>query len=159
MEKMQEISNYIGNMKIRKTIFGGYDREDVFAKMQELVKMFQDCLKEEQDKQDEIVEEYELRIRSSQMMVAELNRKISELSGEQKKYEAEKEKMKDAYKDYCTNMLQQYSDSLKTLSAEFTQIMDNITKLQQSIIEGNVIEKLEVKIEEEEIAVVEEVEA
>ena len=41
MDKLQEISNYVGNMKIRKTFFGGYDREDVFVKMQELVNMFQ----------------------------------------------------------------------------------------------------------------------
>ena len=156
MDKLQEISNYVGNMKIRKTFFGGYDREDVFVKMQELVNMFQACLKEEQDKQKEIVDDYELRIQTSQMLMAELNKKIAELSMEQKNAQVEKEQMKSAYKEYCANILQQYSDSLKTLSAEFTQIMDNITKLQQNLIDGDILETIEVKIEDEEVALIEE---
>lgn len=158
MDKIQEISNYVGNMKIRKTFFGGYDREDVFIKMQELVNMFQAYANEEQEKQKEIIADYELRIQTSQLLVAELNKKIASLSAEQKNAEAEKAQMKDAYKEYCSNLLQQYSDSLKTLSAEFTQIMDNITKLQQNLIEGDVLDSIEVKIEDEEVAEIEVVE-
>ena len=149
MDKLQEISAYVGNMKIKKTFFGGYDREDVVIKMQEIVNMFQECMQEEQKKQKEIIEGYELRIQTSQLLVAELNKKVAGLSAEQKNAEAEKEQMKSAYKEYCSNILQQYSDSLKTLSAEFTQIMDNITKLQQNLIEGDVLEAIEVKVEEE----------
>ena len=93
MEKLQEISNYVGNMKIRKTFFGGYDREDVFVKMQELVNMFQECIEEEQDKQKKLVEDYEIRIQTSQRMLIEINKRIAELSLEQKNAEAEKEKM------------------------------------------------------------------
>jgi len=156
MEKLQEISNYVGNMKIRKTFFGGYDREDVFVKMQELVNMFQECIEEEQDKQKKLVEDYEIRIQTSQRMVMELNKRIAELSLEQKNAEAEKEKMKMVYKEYCSNILQQYSDSLKTLSAEFTQIMDNITNLQQNLIDEDILKKIEVKIEDEAVSEMEE---
>lgn len=156
MEKLQEISNYVGNMKIRKTFFGGYDREDVFVKMQELVNMFQECIEEEQDKQKKLVEDYELRIQTSQRMVIELNKRIAELSVEQKNAEAEKEKMRIVYKEYCSNILQQYSDSLKTLSAEFTQIMDNITNLQQNLIDEDILKKIEVKIEDEAVSEIEE---
>ena len=156
MEKLQEISNYVGNMKIRKTFFGGYDREDVFVKMQELVNMFQECIEEEQDKLKKLVEDYEIRIQTSQRMVIELNKRIAELSLEQKNAEAEKEKMKMVYKEYCSNILQQYSDSLKTLSAEFTQIMDNITNLQQNLIDEDILKKIEVKIEDEAVSEMEE---
>lgn len=157
MDKLQEISNYVGNMKIKKTFFGGYDREDVAVKMQEIVNMFQEYVMGEQEKQKEVIADYELRIQTSQLLVAELNKKIATLSAEQKNAESEKEQMKSAYKEYCSNILQQYSDSLKTLSAEFTQIMDNITKLQQNLIEGDVLEAIEVKIEDEEVPEIAEV--
>lgn len=149
MEKLQEISNYVGNMKIKKTFFGGYDREDVIIKMQEIVNMFQEYVMEEQEKQKEVIADYELRIQTSQLLVAELNKKIANLSAQQQNAESEKEQMKSAYKEYCSNILQQYSDSMKTLSAEFTQIMDNITRLQQNLIEGDALEAIEVKVEEE----------
>ena len=158
MDKLQKISDYVGNMKIRKTFFGGYDREDVISKMQEIVNMFQDCMMEEKEKQKEIIADYELRIHTSQVLVNELNKKIAALSENQKNAEAEKEQMKSAYKEYCSNLLSQYSDSLKTLSAEFTQIMDNITKLQQNLIEGDMLDAIEVKVEdvvEEEAEVIE----
>lgn len=158
MDKLQEISNYVGNMKIRKTIFGGYDREDVFIKMQELVNMFQAYVNEEQEKQKEVIADYELRIQTSQLLVGELNKKIANLSAEQKSAESEKEQMKSAYKEYCSNILQQYSDSLRTLSTEFTQIMENITALQQNLIEGDFLEEIEVKIEDEEVPGIEEAE-
>lgn len=158
MDKLQEISNYVGNMKIRKTIFGGYDREDVFIKMQELVNMFQAYVNEEQEKQKEVIVDYELRIQTSQLLVGELNKKIANLSAEQKSAESEKEQMKSAYKEYCSNILQQYSDSLRTLSTEFTQIMENITALQQNLIEGDFLEAIEVKIEDEEVPGIEEAE-
>lgn len=155
MEKLQEISNYVGSMKIKKTFFGGYDREDVIIKMQEIVNMFQEYVMEEQEKQKKVIEDYELRMQTSQLLVGELNKKIANLSAEQKNSEVEKEQMKMAYKDYCSNILQQYSDSLKTLSAEFTQIMDNITKLQQNLIEGDLLDVVEVK-EEKVLEVIEE---
>ena len=145
MEKLQEISNYVGNMKIKKTFFGGYDRDDVIGKMQEIVNMFQDYLMEEKEKQKKVIEDYEFRVQTSQLLIVELNKKISNLSTEQQNAELEKEQMKSAYKEYCSNILQQYSDSLKTLSAEFTQIMENITMLQQNLIEGDFLDAIEVK--------------
>ena len=145
MEKLQEISNYVGNMKIKKTFFGGYDRDDVIGKMQEIVNMFQDYVMEEKEKQKKVIEDYEFRVQTSQLLIVELNKKISNLSTEQQNAELEKEQMKSAYKEYCSNILQQYSDSLKTLSAEFTQIMENITMLQQNLIEGDFLDAIEVK--------------
>ena len=145
MEKLQEISNYVGNMKIKKTFFGGYDRDDVIGKMQEIVNMFQDYVMEEKEKQKKVIEDYEFRVQTSQLLIVELNKKISNLSTEQQNAELEKEQMKSAYKEYCSNILQQYSDSLKTLSAEFTQIMENITMLRQNLIEGDFLDAIEVK--------------
>ncbi len=155
MDKLQEISNCVNNMKIRKAFFGGYDRDDVFAKMQELVNMFQAYAKEEQEKRQELIADYELRIQTSQLLVGELNKKIASLSTEQKNAESEREQMKSAYREYCSNILQEYSDSLRTLSTEFTQIMENIITLQQNLIDGDVLDAIEVKIEEQDVAKIE----
>lgn len=146
MEKLQEISDFVDNLKIKKTFLGGYDREDVFVKMQELIVLFQKCLEEEQERQKEVIEDYERQLQTSKLLVKELNKKLGSLSVEQKNLEQENSKMKDVYKEYCSNILQQYSDSLRTLSNEFSQILDNITNLQQNIISAEMFEELEDKI-------------
>lgn len=160
MDKLLEISNYVRDLTIKKTFFGGYDRDDVFEKIQELMEMFRAYAKEEKLKQQKIMEDYELRIRASQAMVGELNKKIAVLSEEQKNAEEEKQQMRTAYKEYCSQMLGQYSDSLRTLSTEFTQIMENITALQQNLLEEDFQDAMEVRIEDametEETAAIEE---
>lgn len=148
MDKLLEISNYVRDLTIKKTFFGGYDRDDVFEKIQELMEMFRAYAKEEKLKQQKIMEDYELRIRASQAMVGELNKKIAVLSEEQKNAETEKQQMRTAYKEYCSQMLGQYSDSLRTLSTEFTQIMENITALQQNLLEEDFLDAMEVRIED-----------
>ena len=50
MDKLQEINTYITEMKIKKTLFGGYDREDVYVKIGNIVEMFQKNLEEIQKK-------------------------------------------------------------------------------------------------------------
>ena len=130
MEKIQEISKYVGNMTIKKTLFGGYDKNDVNAKMNELVGLFKQCMEEEQAAQREQIESYEKRIQTSQMMLTEMNKKVAALMEEQKHAAEEKEKMKGVYKDYCTNIFKQYSESLRTLSTEFSMILENISNLQ-----------------------------
>lgn len=146
MEKLQEISDFIDNLKIKKTFLGGYDREDVFVKMQELIVLFQKCLEEEQERQKEVIQDYERQLQTSKLLAKELNKKLGSLSVEQKNLEQENSKMKDVYKEYCSNILQQYSDSLRTLSNEFSQILDNITNLQQNIISAEMFDDLEDKI-------------
>lgn len=146
MERLQEISEFVDNLKIKKTFLGGYDREDVFVKMQELIVLFQKCLEEEQERQKQVINDYERQLQTSKMLVKELNKKLSSLLVAQKNLEQENLKMKDVYKEYCSNILQQYSDSLRTLSSEFSQILDNITNLQQNIINTEMFEGLEDKI-------------
>lgn len=148
MEKIQEISKYVSNMSIRKTLFGGYDKNDVNAKMNELVDMFKKCLEEEKAFQQEQVETYEKRIQTSQLMLNEMNKKLASLLEEQKNSEEEKEKMKGAYKEYCTNILKQYSESLRTLSTEFSMILENISNLQQNMINLEIFDEIEVNIDE-----------
>lgn len=143
MEKLQEISDFVENLKIKKTLFGGYDREDVLVKMQELIGVFQKCLEEEQERQKEVIKDYEQQLQTSKMLANELNKKLGGLLAEQKNLTKENSKMKDVYKEYCTNILQQYSDSLRTLSNEFSQILDNITNLQQNIINVEMFEEIE----------------
>lgn len=155
MDKMQEISNYINNVKIKKTFFGGYDREDVSAKMNELVKLFNEALTEEQEKQKAQIAEYENKIETSQLLVAEMNKKLSALMMEQKNAEEEKVKLKGAYKEYCSNILQQYSESLRTLSTEFSQILENISNLQKNMIDMDMFEDIDLQIEEETVPQIE----
>lgn len=145
--KLQEITEYIHDMKIKRAFFGGYDREDVYIKFGEVVQMFQKYIEEVQEKEKEQIESYEQRIRTSEMLITELNKKIGNMAVQQKGIAQEKEKMRDVYKGYCTNILQQYSDSLRALSNEFSNILENVTTLQQSIVDIDLVGVFEEKIE------------
>lgn len=157
MESLERIRKYINNIKIRKAIIGGYDREDVYMKMNELVEVFKEYVREElesQDNQKEQIEKeiqrqkseiqtYKQKLQESQSLVVELNMKLNELTAEQATTLCEMEDLKNTYKKYCSNILEQYSGSLRTLSTEFSKILENITMLQQNIVELDNIENIE----------------
>lgn len=143
MAKFEKVLNYINDIKIKKTLFGGYDRNDVYMKMNEIVDIFKEYMKDEQD--------------AHKAQMEELNEKICALEAEKERVEKEKEKMKETYKEYCSNILHQYSDSLHTLSSQFAGALNNIAKLQQSIDDMEKLDKLELSMEEvEEVEEVEE---
>lgn len=151
MDRLQEINEYINDMKIKKAFFGGYDKEDVYKKIGVIVDLFRKFTEEQQEKEKELIEGYEKRLQASDMLNMELNKKLGNLAAEQKNVIEEKEKMKEVYKEYCANILQQYSNSLRALSAEFTQILDNVTNLQKDIVDEDLFEKLGAEIEAEQI--------
>ena len=151
MDRLQEINEYINDMKIKKAFFGGYDKEDVYKKIGVIVDLFRKFTEEQQEKQKELIEGYEKRLQASDMLNMELNKILGSLAAEQKNVIEEKEKMKEDYKEYCANILQQYSNSLRALSAEFTQILDNVTNLQKDIVDEDLFEKLGAEIEAEQI--------
>lgn len=155
MDKLSEINEYIKNLKIKKSFFGGYDKTEVEMRFEELLVMFKKCLEEEREIHNSKLAEYESKIQTSQMMFNEINKKLCTVMEEQREMEKEKEQMKSAYKEYCTNILQQYSESLRTLSSEFTQILENISNLQQNMIEMDVFDKIVIGIEEKEIEQIE----
>ena len=146
-----KINEYINDMKIKKAFFGGYDKEDVYKKIGVIVDLFRKFTEEQQEKEKELIEGYEKRLQASDMLNMELNKKLGSLAAEQKNVIEEKEKMKEVYKEYCANILQQYSNSLRALSAEFTQILDNVTNLQKDIVDEDLFEKLGAEIEAEQI--------
>ena len=151
MDRLQEINEYINDMNIKKAFFGGYDKEDVYKKIGVIVDLFRKFTEEQQEKEKELIEGYEKRLQASDMLNMELNKKLGNLAAEQKNVIEEKEKMKEVYKEYCANILQQYSNSLRALSAEFTQILDNVTNLQKDIVDEDLFEKLGAEIEAEQI--------
>lgn len=148
-EKFQEIIDFVNDVKIKKVIFGGYDKNDVTVKMNELMVKFEEYTKQEKEKHKNQLEECEVKIQTSKILINELNKKLSALMLEQKNIEREKEKMQGAYKAYCSGILKRYSESLCTLSAEFSQILDNITVLQKNMLDTEIFDKLEVVIEEQ----------
>ena len=145
MERLQEITEYLENMKIKRAIIGGYDREDVDAKISELQEMLEICI-EEQEEKERMLEDYDFRLHTSRTLVRKLKRKLREMNEEQENQELEKERLKETYKEYCSNILQKYSESLRTLSTEFSEVLDNITNLQKDIIDAESFEELQVNL-------------
>lgn len=155
MGKIKEISNYVDEMRIKKVLFGGYDKTDVEMKIGELQVIFEKCMAEEKEAHNAKLAECESKLQTSQMMFNEMNKKLCKLMEEQREMEKEKEKMRGAYKEYCASILQQYSESLRTLSSEFTQILENITNLQQNMIETDIFDEMVMGLEEKNIAQIE----
>lgn len=143
MSSMQEITEFVENIQIKKTFLGGYDRRDVELKIDTLCAMFEKVLKDEREKHQTELNECESTIQTSKMLVTEMNKKLVAMTEEQSK-------MKGVYKEYCSNILKQYSESLRTLSTEFTQILENITSLQNNMIELEVFDEIELAIEDKE---------
>ena len=141
-------------------MLGGYDREDVYMKMNELVEVFKEYVKEELESQNNQreqieaelqrqkseIETYKQKLQESQSLVVDLNMKLNELTAEQATTLCEMEEQKNTYKKYCSNILEQYSGSLRTLSTEFSKILENISLLQQNIVELDNIENIEIPI-------------
>lgn len=220
MDKMQEITDYINTMKIKKSFFGGYDREDVYVKLGVITGMFQKYIEEFQKSEEKQKEEYEQRLQSSEKDIAQLQQRVGVLLSEkqsvlrekenalaekataieamdaameekkeneaekdllkkksdeqqerlgvqeeelarqqetieelkeiQQRLEGDKDALRKTYKEYCSNVLQQYSDSLRTLSAEFSQILENVSNLQKAIVEAESMEIFDEKEKTEE---------
>ena len=67
---------------------------------------------------------------------------------------AEKQlKMKEAYRLYCGEVLREYSESLRSLSGEFSRILKNVSSMQKEIDEESLFDDLERVFESKEYQV------
>ena len=150
MDKLQEVNDYIEKMKMKKVIFGGYDKDDVYMKINNIIDLFQKCVDKYEEEEKSIIRDYESRMKEQDALISELKRKLETAEKEQKKTFAEKEKIKSAYKEYCSTILTEYSNSLRSLSLEFTQVLENVARLQKGLKENAIFNQIEA-IEDEEI--------
>lgn len=109
-------------------------------------------------------DEYESRKRLSDILINDLNRSISELTARKQAMEQDQQRMqeendiltakneqilqdqinmKEAYKDYCKELLKEYSESLHALSCEFSRILENVSNMQKEVDEERIFEGLE----------------
>lgn len=163
-DKLQELKQSIDQMKLKKVMFGGYDKKDVQMKFDMALAMFQKCMKDQENKEKAMVMAYEKQIeemkalqaeienkkRASDRLIADLNKNISELTEENQMMVQEQYKIKESYKAYCSEIIKQYSNSLRSLSGEFSRILENVSSLQKEINEESIIEGLEKALEVEE---------
>ena len=110
-------------MEFRKVIFGGYDKKEV-QKALEMLK------KEYEAKMNAMKNDYEVKF---DKMQKDLMEDINSLTAENNTLIAKQQEMRVAYKEYCETTLQQYAASLRSLSNEFSHILDNVVNLQKEI--------------------------
>ena len=110
-------------MEFRKVIFGGYDKKEV-QKALEMLK------KEYEAKMNAMKNDYEVKF---DKMQKDLMEDIHSLTAENNTLIAKQQEMRVAYKEYCETTLQQYAASLRSLSNEFSHILDNVVNLQKEI--------------------------
>ena len=117
-------------MEFRKVIFGGYDKKEV-QKALEMLK------KEYEAKMTSMQKEFETKVEAMQAdfdkMQNDLKEDIHSLTCENESLVIKQQEMRVAYKEYCETTLQQYANSLRSLSNEFSQILDNVVNLQKEI--------------------------
>ena len=110
-------------MEFRKVLFGGYDKKEV--------NMAIDMLKKEYEaKMNAMKNDYEVKF---DKMQKDLMEDIHSLTAENNTLIAKQQEMRVAYKEYCETTLQQYAASLRSLSNEFSHILDNVVNLQKEI--------------------------
>lgn len=129
MDKLQELREHMDQMKIKKTLFGGYNKEDVQLKFDMVYAMFEKAVKEQEKKEKALIADFEKR--------------LQDLAEEKAVIEKEQVEMKSAYKTYCENMLSEYKVALRSLSGEFSKILEDVSKIQNELEDDTIFEGLE----------------
>ena len=124
-------------MEFRKVIFGGYDKKEV--------NMAIDMLKKEYEaKMNAMKNDYEAKF---DKMQKDLMEDIHSLISENEALVVKQKEMRVAYKEYCETTLQQYANSLRSLSNEFSQILDNVVNLQKEIGSKDIFSEMDHALE------------
>ena len=124
-------------MEFRKVLFGGYDKKEV--------QMAIDMLKKEYEaKMNAMKNDYEAKF---DKMQKDLSEDIHSLTSENEALVIKQGKMKTAYKEYCETTLQQYANSLRALSNEFSHVLDNVVNLQKEIGSKDILEEMDRALE------------
>ena len=112
---MEDLKKYKDELQFKKVFLGGYDKRDVTEK----VDMFYHMAGRNM---------YELKVKEENLLatIAKQEKELQELQDKQIK-------MREAYKEYCETILQQYGSSLRSLTSEFTRILDDVVNLQTEI--------------------------
>ena len=132
--KLQELREHMDQMKIKKTLFGGYNKEDVQLKFDMVYAMVEKAVKEQEKKEKALIADFEKR--------------LQDLAEEKAMIEKEQVEMKSAYKTYCENMLDEYKVALRALSGEFSKILDDVSKIQKELESDTIFESLELSFAE-----------
>lgn len=154
MDKLSELTEYMNQIKLKKVLFGGYDKEDVQIKMNMMLAMFENCMKKQEEKEKNLTAEFEKQIKELQEefeskqkvtdhLIVELNKEINSITEENHMLLQEQQKVKETYKTYCKDILKQYSDSLRILSGEFTKILESVSNMQKGINEETIFKTLD----------------
>lgn len=149
--KVEEIKANLEEIKLKKVLFGGYDKKDVQMKLDMAIAMFEKCLKDQEEKANVTVQSYERKIRA-------LNKTVIDLTDENEALVKKQYELKEGYKAYCGEIIKQYSESLRSLSGEFNRILEDVSTLQRGLNAEQVISGLDRVLEQKEdvVEVVEE---
>ena len=146
MTDRESLKTFKDQVQLKKVLIGGYDKKDVQLKFDifyEMVEIYLDEQKKEfEAKIDTLTRNFENKLKASDFLVVELNRNISSLTEENEALVIKQHKMKEAYKEYCESILNQYSNSLCSLSNEFSCMMDNVSNMQKEIMNKDINEGL-----------------
>ena len=146
MKDKESLKEFKEQVQLKKVLIGGYDRKDVQMKFDifyEMVEIYIDEQKKEfEAKIDTLTRNFENKLKASDFLVVELNRNISSLTEENEALVIKQHKMKEAYKEYCESILNQYSSSLCSLSNEFSRMMDSVSNMQKEIMNKDINEGL-----------------
>lgn len=146
MRDRDGLRKFKDQVQLKKVMFGGYDKKDVQLKFDvfyEMVERYLDEQKKEFDaKIEALTTDFENKQKASDFLMVELNKNISSLTEENEALVIKQHKMKEAYKEYCETILNQYSSSLCSLSNEFSRMMDNVSNMQKEIMSKDINEGL-----------------
>ena len=142
-------------MEFKKVLFGGYNKKEVQAFIDSMKKEYEskaDTMKKEfESKVATMEKEFDEKIESMQAdydkMQKDLNEDIHSLTAENESLVVKQQEMRVAYKEYCETTLQQYANSLRSLSNEFSRVLDNVVNLQQEIGSKDIFSEMDRALE------------
>ena len=133
---MEDLKRYKDGLQFKKVLLGGFDKRDVQDKVNELYNMAGRNMTEQKAKEEALLK-----------TISRQEEEIVVLEAEIKDLQEKQVKMREAYKEYCETILQQYGTSLRSLSSEFTRILDDVVNLQKEIVSIDVYAGLDKALE------------
>lgn len=135
-------------MEFKKVLFGGYDKKEVQKALEMLKKEYETKMlsmkKEFEEKTESMQKEFDAKFEEMQK---DLKEDIHSLTSENEALVLKQGKMKIAYKEYCESTLQQYANSLRALTNEFSQVLDNVVNLQKEIGSKDILGEMDRALE------------
>lgn len=119
-ERMKDIQSYVENLKIKKTLVGGFDEEAVYTAMKELASIYQDDIIKLKKEKEQFEKEKEQYAKENE----QFEKEKEQLEKEKERLEKEKEQLEKDNKTTDDKLIQAKKE-IQELNSQLADVQEN----------------------------------